>query len=220
MLFDMDGTLVDSERIWEIALHELAAHYGGTLSAPARRAMVGSSMATSMAIMHADLGQEWRDAAYGAAWLEKRVAELFVDGLPWRPGALGLLQLVRAAGIPTALVTSTGRQLVEIALETLGRDSFDVVVCGDEVTAPKPDPEPYLTAARLLGAPIERCVAIEDSPTGVASAVAAGAAVLAVPSEVPLDPAEGVHLLESLTGADLALLARLVAGLDLPTPPA
>ena len=133
---------------------------------------------------------------------------------------VGLLQLVRAAGIPTALVTSTGRQLVEIALETLGRDRFDVVVCGDEVVAPKPDPEPYLTAARLLGVPIERCVAIEDSPAGVASAVAAGAAVLAVPSEVPLDRADGVHLLESLTGADLELLARLVAPLDLPRSPA
>ncbi|MFK3985266.1 HAD family hydrolase [Micromonospora sp. NPDC050397] len=220
VLFDMDGTLVDSEKIWGIALHELAAHYGGTLSEPARRAMIGSSMASSMEIMHTDLGQEWRDAAYGAAWLEKRVAELFVDGLPWRPGALGLLQLVRAAGIPTALVTSTGRQLVEIALETLGRDSFDVVVCGDEVSAAKPDPEPYLTAARMLGVPIERCVAIEDSRAGVASAVAAGAAVLAVPSEVPLDEVEGIHLLESLTGADLTLLSRVVARLDLPGAPA
>jgi HAD superfamily hydrolase (TIGR01509 family) len=216
----MDGTLVDSEKLWEIALHELAAHYGGRLSVPARMAMIGSSMANSMVIMHADLGQEWRDAAYGAAWLERRMAELFVAGLPWRPGAVGLLKLVRAAGIPTALVTSTARQLVEIALETLGRDSFDAVVCGDEVTATKPDPEPYLTAARLLGVPIERCVAIEDSPAGVASAVAAGAAVLAVPSEVPLDEVDGVHLLESLTGADLELLARLVTGVDLPRSPA
>jgi HAD superfamily hydrolase (TIGR01509 family) len=219
VLFDMDGTLVDSEKLWDVALHELAAHYGGQLSEPARLAMVGGSMATSMAIMHTDLGQEWRDAAYGAAWLEKRVAELFVAGLPWRPGAVGLLRLIRAAGIPTALVTSTARQLVEIALDTLGRDNFDAVVCGDEVIATKPDPAPYLTAARLLGVPIERCVAIEDSPAGVASAVAAGAAVLAVPSEVPLDPADGVHLLESLTGADLELLARLVARLDLPRPP-
>ncbi|WP_329110090.1 HAD family phosphatase [Micromonospora sp. NBC_01699] len=219
MLFDMDGTLVDSEKLWDVALHELAEHYGGRLSEPARTAMIGSSMASSMAILNTDLGQD-RDPGYGAAWLEKRMAELFLAGLPWRPGAVGLLELVRAAGIPTALVTSTARQLVEIALETLGRDRFDVVVCGDEVLATKPDPEPYLTAARLLGVPIERCVAIEDSPAGVASAVAAGAAVLAVPSEVALDRADGVHLLESLTGADLDLLARLVARLDLPRPAA
>lgn len=207
----MDGTLVDSEKLWDVALHELAAKYGGSLSAAARRAMVGSSMATSMQILHADLGQEWRDAAAGAAWLEERVAQLFVAGLEWRPGALTLLRQVRAANIPTALVTSTARVLVEVALDTLGRDSFDVVVCGDEVTATKPHPAPYLTAARLLKVPIERCVAIEDSPTGVASARAAGAAVLAVPSEVALLDTDGVHLVESLCTADPQLLAGLVA---------
>jgi HAD superfamily hydrolase (TIGR01509 family) len=212
----MDGTLVDSEKLWDIALYELAARYGGELSATARRAMVGSSMAVSMAILHDDLGQPWRDVATGIAWLEKRVAELFVTGLQWRPGACTLLRAVRAAGIPTALVTSTARGLVEVALDTLGRDSFDVLVCGDEVTANKPDPAPYLTAARLLDVPIGRCVAIEDSPSGVASALAAGATVLAVPSEVPLDAADGVHLLESLTAADLDLLVGLLDPLDLP----
>jgi len=216
VLFDMDGTLVDSEKLWTVALNDLTAHYGGTLSPEARLAMVGSDMAATMEILHADLKQPWRDAAAGSAWLEERVAKLFVTGLQWRPGALALLRAVRAAAIPTALVTSTGRSLVEVALDTLGRDSFDVVVCGDEVTATKPDPTPYLTAARLLGVPIGRCVAIEDSPTGVASALAAGAAVLAVPSEAPIDPAAGVHLLESLTGVDLDVLAGLLTPLDLP----
>jgi HAD superfamily hydrolase (TIGR01509 family) len=210
VLFDMDGTLVDSEKLWEVALHELAARYGGTLSEAARLAMVGSSMADSMAILHADLGQPWRDAAVGAAWLEERVADLFVEGLRWRPGALALLRAVRAAGIRTALVTSTARSLVEVALDTLGRDSFDVVVCGDEVSDTKPHPAPYLTAARLLDVPIGRCVAVEDSPTGVASALASGAAVLAVPHDVPIAAADGVHLLESLGSADLTLLAGLL----------
>ena len=212
----MDGTLVDSERLWDIGLAELAERYGGTLSKAARLAMVGTSMAESMEILHTDLGQPWRDPAASAAWLEKRVAELFVTGLRWRPGALALLRGVRAAAIPTALVTSSARNLVEVALDTLGRDSFDVVVCGDEVTDTKPHPEPYLTAARLLGVPVHRCVAIEDSPAGVASALAAGATVLAVPSEVPIEPAEGVHLMETLAGVDLDLLAGLLAPLDLP----
>lgn len=212
----MDGTLVDSEKLWDVALGELAARYGGSLSPAGRRAMVGSSMADSMAILHADLGQEWRDAAVGAAWLEARVAELFVTGLQWRPGAVALLRAVRAAGIPTALVTSTARHLVEVALDTLGRDSFDVIVCGDEISATKPDPAPYLAAARLLAVPIDRCVAIEDSPTGVTSALAAGAAVLAVPSEVRIDPADGVHLLESLTGVDLEVLSGLLSRAELP----
>ncbi|MBE1490326.1 HAD family hydrolase [Plantactinospora soyae] len=216
MLFDMDGTLVDSERLWDTGLQELAAHYGGTLSTAARLAMVGTSMAVSMEIMHTDLGQPWRDPAVGGAWLDNRVAELFLTDLRWRPGALALVSAVRAATVPTALVTSTRRSVVEVALETLGRDSFDVVVCGDEVDATKPDPAPYLTAARLLGVPINRCVAIEDSPAGVASALAAGAAVLAVPSEVPIDPADGVRMLETLAGVDLELLTGLLRPIDLP----
>lgn len=84
------------------------------------------------------------------------------------------------------------------------------MVCGDEVDATKPHPEPYLTAARLLDVPIARCVAIEDSPTGVASALAAGAAVLAVPAEVPIAATAGVHQVASLTAADLELLAALL----------
>ncbi|MFE9658098.1 HAD family hydrolase [Micromonospora sp. NPDC006431] len=210
MLFDMDGTLVDSEKLWDVALQELAAVYGGTLSDTARKSMVGTSMAASMRILHDDLGQPERDPQASAEWINGRILELFRSGLQWRPGALALLRAVRAAGIPTALVTSSGRPLVEVAMDTLGRDSFDAVVCGDEVDSVKPHPEPYLTAARLLGVPIARCVAIEDSATGVASALAAGAAVLAVPAEVPLPPTDGVHQLESLSGADLELLAALL----------
>jgi HAD superfamily hydrolase (TIGR01509 family) len=211
VLFDMDGTLVDSEKVWDVAINELAAHAGGTLSDRARRAMVGSSMDTSMRILHDDLAMPWRDAAADAVWLSARVHELFAAGLDWRPGAMELLAAVRAAGLPTALVTSTSRKLVEVALDTLGRASFDVVVCGDEVRRTKPDPDPYLTAARLLGVPIDECVAVEDSPAGVASAHAAGAAVLAVPCAVAVTPPAGVQLRDTLLGVDLAVLAALAA---------
>lgn len=206
----MDGTLVDSERIWGIALAELAVHAGGRLSETARLAMVGTSMAHSMRIFREDLGQPDRPEAPDVAWLSARVRDLFADGLVWRPGAMELLLAVRAAGIPTALVTSTGRRLVEVALKTLGAENFDVIVCGDEVERPKPDPEPYRTAAELLGVPIGSCVAIEDSPSGVASATAAGAAVLAVPAELELEPVDGVHLRTSLTGVDPLFLAGLL----------
>ncbi|MEV6597510.1 HAD family phosphatase [Actinoplanes sp. NPDC051346] len=209
MLFDMDGTLVDSEKVWDVALHALAEHAGGSLSEPARLAMIGTSMAVSMRILRDDLDQPHRDEAADVAWLERRVEELFAGGLVWRPGAMELLRAVRAAGLPTALVTSTGRRLVEVALDTLGRENFDAIVCGDEVSAPKPDPAPYLTAAELLGVPIAECVAIEDSPTGMASAVASGAAVLAVPAELELPPTDGVHLRDTLVGVDPAYLAGL-----------
>jgi HAD superfamily hydrolase (TIGR01509 family) len=210
VLFDMDGTLVDSEKVWDIALSELAERAGGKLSQAAREAMIGSPMSRTMQIFRDDLGRPDRPERPDVEWLTARVFELFAQGLVWRPGALELLLAVRAAGVPTALVTSTGRQLVEVALETLGRENFDVVVVGDEVKAPKPDPEPYRTAADLLGVPIAECVAVEDSPTGVASALAAGAAVLAVPAELELPPTDGVHLRETLEGVDPAYLAALL----------
>jgi HAD superfamily hydrolase (TIGR01509 family) len=206
VLFDMDGTLVDSEKVWDIALHELAAHLGGVLSASTRLAMVGSSMPDSIQMLYEDLGQPWRDPAEGADWLAERVRELFAEGLEWRPGAQRLLREVRVAGVPTALVTSTSRILVDVALRTLGRDSFDVVVCGDEVLRAKPDPAPYLNAAELLGVPVSECVAIEDSPTGIASARDAGAIVVAVPNDVQLSDLEGVILVNSLEEVDLSQL--------------
>jgi HAD superfamily hydrolase (TIGR01509 family) len=208
VLFDMDGTLVDSEKVWEIALNELAVREAGRhLSPAARHAMIGSSMAVTMRIMQDDLGLA---GPPDQVWLIDRVFALFAGGLVWRPGACELLRAVRAAGLPTALVTSTGRKLVEVALDTLGRENFDVVVCGDEVAVPKPDPAPYRQAAELLGVPIEQCVAIEDSPTGVTSAAASGAVVLAVPSELELPPTDGVHLRDSLVGVDPAFLAALL----------
>jgi HAD superfamily hydrolase (TIGR01509 family) len=210
VLFDMDGTLVDSEKVWDVALHELAAHFGGVLSATTRLAMLGSNMPETIRLLYEDLGQTWRDPAEGADWLTRRVRQLFAEGLEWRPGAQRLLREVRAAGVPTALVTSTDRSLVEVALGTLGRDSFDVVVCGDDVPRAKPDPTPYLTAADLLKVPIEQCVAIEDSPTGIASARDAGAVVVAVPNDVDLSDLAGVVLVNSLDEIGLSDLVGLI----------
>jgi HAD superfamily hydrolase (TIGR01509 family) len=211
VLFDMDGTLVDSEKVWDVGLRELARGYGGELSPAARTRMVGTSMAESMDILHTDIGQPWRDPEASVTWLENRVYELFADGLTWRPGARELLTAVRAGGIPAALVTATRRRLVEVALGTIGAHHFDVVVCGDEVGNSKPHPEPYLTAAAKIGADPRRCVAIEDSPTGVASAHAAGCLVVAVPCEVALIPPDGVVQIDSLEMMDVATLRRLVA---------
>lgn len=211
VLFDMDGTLIDSEKLWDVALNELAANYGGRLSDAARLAMVGSDIATSMRLLHDDLGQPWRDAGSGAQWLTRRVAELFGAGVEWRPGAAELLHAVRSAGVATALVTSTERALAEVALQTLGRHHFDVVVCGDEVTATKPDPAPYLSAVAALGVAAEACVAIEDSPAGVASAYAAGVTVLAVPAEVRFPVPDGVHLRATLADVTMEELATLTA---------
>jgi HAD superfamily hydrolase (TIGR01509 family) len=209
VLFDMDGTLFDSEKLWDVAISELAGSYGADVPAETRAAMVGTSMADSMVLLHDGIGQPWRDPVSSAVWINDRVAELFVTSIVWRPGARELLHEVRAAGIPTALVTATERRLVEIAIGTAGRHNFDVLVCGDEVIRTKPDPEPYERAADLLGVHIGDCVAIEDSPTGVASAAAAGARVLAIPHHVPLAAGERVTLRKTLAGFTLADLVAL-----------
>ncbi len=219
VLFDMDGTLVDSEVLWDRALQALAARYGATLSPATRRAMTGRGVADTMRIFYRAVGADDPDRAADRAYLVERMAELFATDLTWRPGACELVTAVRRAGLPCALVTSTGRRLVEVALAgLLGRDTFDAVVCGDDVRLPKPHPEPYLTAAGLLGVPVQRCVAVEDSPVGIASAQAAGAAVVAVPHTVPLRDLTGVHVVGSLTELTVDALARLVPATPQPTP--
>jgi HAD superfamily hydrolase (TIGR01509 family) len=187
VLFDMDGTLLDSEKLWDVALADLAEELGGSLSGAARERMVGNALGRSVAIMHEELGIDADPEASGA-FLLGRAEELFRTALEWRPGAQDLLWAVFDEGLPSALVTSTHRHLTELALDFIGRDFFVASVCGDEVSAPKPHAEPYARGAELLGADPARCVAVEDSPTGVTSAQAAGCAVLAVPSQVPLEP--------------------------------
>jgi HAD superfamily hydrolase (TIGR01509 family) len=186
VFWDMDGTLVDSEKVWSVSLADTAAWLGGELSQPARDDMVGSNMARTLVILFDDLGLPRDPARMAAAeqFMIDRTAELFAAGLEWRPGALAALRTVRAAGWPTALVTNTGRALTETALDGIGREHFDVTVCGDEVPRGKPDPDPYLRAAELLGVVAEECLAVEDSPTGALAAELAGAAVLVVPCEV------------------------------------
>jgi HAD superfamily hydrolase (TIGR01509 family) len=168
-------------------------------------------MGRSVAIMHADLDVD-ADPESSAAYLTKRTAELFRTDLVWRPGARELLVALRAAGVAAALVTSTRRYLTEIALDTLGRQFFAATVCGDEVRRPKPHPDPYLRAAELLGAEPSCCVAIEDSPTGIASAEAAGCVVIAVPNDVAIEPAPTRHVWRTLAGVSVADLAALVSG--------
>ncbi|AYF79526.1 HAD family phosphatase [Nocardia yunnanensis] len=208
----MDGTLLDSEKLWDLALRELAAEYGRELTEEVRHALIGAAGPTAFRILFEGLGIEHtpESVEYGTAWMERRVTELFAGPVPWRPGAREALDMVRAAGIPMALVTNTKRSLAELGLDTLGREYFAATVCADEVPHGKPAPDLYLRAAELLGVAPDNAVAIEDSPTGAAAAQAAGCALLVVPCEVAVPDAPGRTFRESLIGLTVAELEDLL----------
>nr|WP_092534548.1 HAD family phosphatase [Amycolatopsis arida] len=211
----MDGTLVDSEKLWDVALYDAVEWLGGSLSPDVRAALVGVNMDSTSAVLLRATGHEptARAVAELGEWIRRRTADLFDDPLPWRPGAREALAAVRAAGVPAALVTSTERALTERALNTIGRELFDVTVCGDEVDGlNKPHPRPYLRAAELLGVAPARCVAVEDSPPGAESAVAAGCAVLVVPNDVAVPPGRGRVFRDSLVGVDPGVLGAVLVG--------
>ncbi|NLU84913.1 HAD family phosphatase [Rhodococcus sp. HNM0569] len=207
----MDGTLLDTEKLWDVAVRELSEHLGGPMSDETREATIGASSANALAVVFDSLGLDKKPAALAEAkaWLFARVGELFGAGLEWRPGARDALQAARDLGARTALVTNTERVLTEPALDVLGRGFFDATVCGDEVSDGKPSPEPYARGAALLGLRPEQCLAIEDSPTGAASATAAGCRVLVVPGVALVDEAPRRVLRTSLVGLTTAEFARV-----------
>jgi HAD superfamily hydrolase (TIGR01509 family) len=206
VLWDMDGTLLDSEKLWDIGVRDLARAHGHEMTDELRHALIGASGPDALRLMFDGLGIEATTAAVQAAgdFLEARVTELMTGPIPWRPGAKDALALVRAAGLPTALVTNTKRSLTEFGLDTLGRDFFDESVCGDEVAYGKPAADIYLRAAELLGVDPRHCVAIEDSPTGARAAQAAGCAVIVVPCEIAVPEAPGRVFRDSLIGLTIA----------------
>jgi HAD superfamily hydrolase (TIGR01509 family) len=209
VLFDMDGTIVDTEPYWMTAESELVHSWGGTWTHDDGLTLVGNGLEVSAAVLQSrgvDL-----DIPTIIDRLTDRVTQQLADvGVPWRPGAQELLREVREAGIPTALVTMSFRRMAEQIAGYIPFDAFDTIVAGDEVDNPKPHPEAYLEAARRLGVPVGRCIAVEDSLTGLAAAVAAGTIAIGVPHLVPL-PETGDHTIwRTLEGTTLADLRELI----------
>lgn len=178
VLFDLDGTLHDSDPAWQAALLALAERHELIAAAGAFEGLTGLSTPEAVALVHGRLGIVGGDVPGDVRWLEERVARVLAERAAWHPGALDLVREVRRRGFPTALVTSSCRQVVDSLLTALPDEPFDVVVTGDDVERTKPDPEPYLLAAARLATDPAECVAVEDSPTGVASAAAAGCGVV------------------------------------------
>jgi HAD superfamily hydrolase (TIGR01509 family) len=210
VLFDMDGLLVDSEPLWFEVESTVMTRLGGSWGSSDQAALVGGSLQRSLDYLLAKASRPLsRDIVAG--WMVDGMVELLsTRPLVVMPGARELLAEVVAAGVPYALVTSSERPVMEAVLDRLNV-TFPVTVCGDDVSKSKPDPEPYLMAAAKLGADPRHCVALEDSPNGVAAAEAAGCLMIAVPSLVPIPAENGRLVLTSLAELSLDGLYSLAA---------
>ncbi|GAB2454547.1 HAD family phosphatase [Nocardioides hungaricus] len=203
VLWDMDGTLVDTEPYWIEAEFELAERYGGTWSDAHALNLVGNDLLSSAHYIREHMGIDVPPEQIVDELLDGVVRRV-EESVPWRPGAVDLIERTRAAGVPCALVTMSYDRFVAPILARLPAETFRVVVTGDRVSQGKPHPEPYLTAAAALGLVPGDCLAIEDSNTGAKSAETAGCLVLVVENHVPVLPGERRVFADTLEGLDLA----------------
>jgi HAD superfamily hydrolase (TIGR01509 family) len=205
VLWDMDGTLVDTEPYWIESEHEVVARHGGTWSDELAMNVVGFDLLDAGRYIREHSGIDVEPADIVEQLLD-RVVRRVEEAVPWRPGAVELLADLRDNGVRCALVTMSYRRFVDPILAVLPAGTFHAVVTGDAVTQGKPHPEPYLKAAAHLGVDPARTLAIEDSNTGARSAEAAGCTVLVVPNHVPVLEGERRVFVESLVGLTAATL--------------
>jgi HAD superfamily hydrolase (TIGR01509 family) len=210
VLWDMDGTLVDTEPCWMIAEHALVEQHGGVWTDEDARQLVGYDLLDSAEYILAHSPVELTPVEIVHELLASVVTSV-KEHVPWRPGARELLESLVAQGVPCALVTMSWEPLATAVVSSLPTGSFAAVVTGDVVHHGKPHPEPYLVAARLLGVDVGACVAIEDSPPGVASAVAAGIPTIAVPHYADVPETVGAVQISTLVGLSPPDLLRLFA---------
>jgi HAD superfamily hydrolase (TIGR01509 family) len=216
VLWDMDGTLVDTEPYWIEAEFALAEAYGGTWSREHALNLVGNDLIASGRYIREHMGIDLEPSLIVEELLDRVIASV-ERSVPWRPGAVELLASLREQGVPCALVTMSYRRFVAPILAALPEGTFAQVVTGDGVLRGKPHPEPYLKAARGLGVDPGDCLAIEDSNTGARSAEAAGCTVLVVPNHVPVLPGDRRIFAASLNGLGVEDLSfRASAGPGLP----
>lgn len=211
VLWDMDGTLVDTEPYWIAAEYAIVAEHGGQWSDELAHQLVGNPLLVSAEFIIANSPVTLTPEQLVDDLLA-RVVRQVQEHIPWRAGARELLFELNDLGVRCALVTMSWTSLAEAVTASLPQGLFAVVVTGDLVTHGKPHPEPYLAACAALNARPERCIAIEDSATGVRSAVAAGVPTLAVPHVVDVPAIPGAVRLDSLDGVRARELVGYFAG--------
>jgi HAD superfamily hydrolase (TIGR01509 family) len=214
VLWDLDGTLIDSEPIWWQVEVELFEKYGGTWTVELAKSLVGRDLRDSARGMLEHFEHCSKTPEELVVEMVAKVEERFRAEVTFQPGVIELLRALADAGVPMALVTASYRVLVDALLTHLTGITFDAIVSGDDVTLGTPHPEPYLTAIARLGVAPADCVAIEDSHAGSESAQAAGAYVLVVPHVVTPEPGAGRTVVDSLAGVDVAFLRGLISPTD------
>jgi len=213
VLFDMDGTLIDSEHLWLQGERLVMQEMGGVWSAADQAHCLGGPIERAVDYM---INKAASDATQEQI-LERLLVvmgELYQNSpLRWCPGARDLLIEALDQQIPTALVTASWRRIIDVVHAAinhdLGREAFSVTIGGDEVRRSKPNPEPYATAAQLLGLATHDCLALEDSPPGAASAHAAGCRVVAIPHITAIASQRHLALVDTLVGHNLQSLWML-----------
>lgn len=188
ILFDHDGTLVDTEPVWAAAKVALAADFGGTWTEQDTLDCLGLSMQFTLDRLR-KRGVDLPDEQINELLVAKVHETLSHQRVEFLPGIEHFLAEVRDAHIPAAIVTNATTSVAQRTANAAPEGTFSVIIGNDETTHPKPDPQPYLLAAEHLGVDPTQCVAIEDSPSGVRSATAAGMRVIVVPGELEV-PAE------------------------------
>jgi HAD superfamily hydrolase (TIGR01509 family) len=210
VVFDMDGVLVDTERLWDEVREELTTEWGGRYTPEAQEAMMGMSSLEWSHYLHETVGLRERPETINAEVVRRMLARYETD-LPVIPGAVEAVRRIAEAGLRLALASSSNRELIDAVLRRLDLTAeFAVTVSSEEVARGKPAPDVYLEAARRLDVEPARCAAVEDSASGIRAARAAGMRVLAYPNRHYPPSAE------VLTSADAVLdsLDRLQPGLQ------
>ena len=207
VLWDLDGTIVDSEPYWLLSEQRLVEEFGGTWSEADGFALIGAGL-TNAAEHLQKCGVDMPVDAIVKRMVDE-VDAMNARQVPWRPGALELIRSIHDAGIPQVIVTMSYRTTANFVADEVGL--FAGVVCGEDVTHSKPHPEPYVMGAALVGVDASECVALEDSVPGSASAVAAGAVTIAVPLHVPLPESQNYTIWHTMVGRDVSHIREVFA---------
>lgn len=208
VLWDMDGTLIDSEPYWMKSEGAFARANNGNWTEQDGLSLVGMSLYDSSKIIKEKVGSDLEPEQIIEQLTDEVAAQLKQEIL-WRPGAKELLELLRKKKVKTALVTMSMHRMAKQVADSIGFDAFDVIVAGDDVMHGKPHPEAYLKAAELLGVKPEDCVAFEDSISGLRSAEAAGTKAVGIKNIVEIPAQPGRILWSTLEGVTLSDLRRL-----------